>query len=80
MKHIRAVDQAAQPWQLEGELAAMWTRLVAMQPEAVTVVVEGAIVDGQRVWLTLSAPAVASVTLGHARVLEQMAIALLPDE
>lgn len=77
---MKVVGIDGQVWPLADEAAALWTRIATLKPEAMTVVLEGALVDGKRVWMTVSAPQITGIVIGHARVLETMAEDLLPGD
>jgi hypothetical protein len=75
---MKVVGLHSSEWALEADAAALWARIVAMRPDAITVVLEGAKVDGGDVWLALSAPTLHGVVIGHAHALQAMADDLIP--
>jgi hypothetical protein len=67
-------------WPQEAGMRALFDRIAALRPDGITVLCEGAHIEGGKVWLALSEPNLAGVTIGHARVLRGLAEDLLPAD
>lgn len=66
-------------WALQEAWEALAARVVTMEPEAVTILLEGAKRGDQRSWFMETLPPFQGLTIGHAQVMGDLSLGVRPD-